>query len=558
MPAFGIDLGTTNSVIAHLVDGQPRAIAIDGHLTVPSVVLYGEDGVQVGHGARNLALLHADRTIASVKRHMGRASAVHAAGKNLSPAQVSAEILGALKRGAEATTGETVKEVVITVPAYFDNDQRTATLQAAEIAGMSVLQLINEPTAASLVYEQLGDLSTEPHVVLVYDLGGGTFDVSVLDIFGDVREVKSTCGDTHLGGDDFDRLLVNHFCQHLLEKAKVDVRTDPVAMARLTRLAEETKIALSADAAVPVRAEFLTTSRGKPVHLEMQVRRSEFQALILPQLERTLELTRQALQDAKVAPEDLARICLVGGSTRIPLVRELLSAQYSAEIHEEIDPDLAVALGAALQAGLLAGEPVERILVDVTAHDLGVAVMDESSWRGDAFAPIIHRNTVLPTRRENEFYTAHDNQAQVLIEVFQGNSPFCSGNRLVGSFEFKLQPGPEGTVVTCALHYDTSGVVQVTVAQAGTSLQHSVEMRVASKGAEVETETVEVADAPEVSVASSAVLRKATELATRLEGKQLEQLNALMQAYMAQSDSGRDAAEEALLDFFVELDDANA
>ena len=564
MSTFGIDLGTTNSVISRLEQGRPQAIAIDGSPIVPSIVLYRDGHVTIGREARNLALLYPECTVSSVKRSMGRTAQIAVAGGTMAPEDVSADILRGLKRGAELATGGSVRDVVITVPAYFDESQRQATLKAADLAGLHVLRLLGEPTAASMVYDQVASADPEPHTVLVYDLGGGTFDVSVLDVMGDVREVKATNGDTHLGGDDFDRLLVGKFRQALQLDHGVDVRGDPVAMARLQRLAEETKIALSSEISVPVHAEFVAEKRGKPVHLDLVVHRTDFDHLVRPHLERTVAMAREAVTAAGLQPVDIARICLVGGSTRIPLVRELLAEAFAAPVHEEIDVDLAVSLGAALQAGLLGGEPVDRILVDVTAHDLGVSVAGEDDgWRrdGDQFAAVIHRNTVLPTRRTREFYTVMADQPRVNVEVYQGNAPTCANNRLVGRFDFPLKPAPEGSPVRVVFEYDLDGLVRVTVAQvdgdvevkSGKGKAKTVALRIADAAPAAAEAGTDDVDEPALPV--TAIVRKAEQLCERLEGPALARLDALLQAYQAARGDARVAAEEALLDFFVELDD---
>ncbi len=331
--AFGIDLGTTNSVIAHLVDGRPVAVPIEGSPIVPSVVLYEGERTVVGREARNLELQRPEACVRSVKRKMGTDHRYALAGRELTPQQISADILSALKLGAEKATGLPVRDVVITVPAYFDDAQRRATLEAGERAGLHVLRLLNEPTSASLVYDRLlapGDAGTEvPEILLVYDLGGGTFDVSVLEVFQGVREVRATLGNTHLGGDDFDEKLLQLFLDELKSRQGVDPREDVRAMARLRRLAEETKIRLSADIAVQVREEFLTTVEGRPVHLELEVRRRAFEELIEPLLESTVALARRASRRRGSRGKPLSRVCLVGGSTRIPRVRELLEEAVS-------------------------------------------------------------------------------------------------------------------------------------------------------------------------------------------------------------------------------------
>lgn len=547
---FGIDLGTTNSVIAHLVEGRPVAVPIGSSCIVPSVVLYEEDRVIVGREARNLELLRPERCIRSVKRRMGTAHRYPIAGRELSPEQVSADILSALKQGAERATGLSVRDVVITVPAYFDDAQRRATLEAGERAGLRVLRLLNEPTSASLLYEHVlppeASGATAPEILLVYDLGGGTFDVSVLEVFHGVREVRSTAGNTHLGGDDFDDKLLQRFLEEL-KKQGVDPREDVRAMARLRQLAEETKIRLSADISVQVREEFLTHAQGRPIHLELEVRRRDFEALIAPLLESTVALTRQALAEARLDGQSLSRICLVGGSTRIPRVRQLLEEAFQVDIHEEVDPDLAVGLGAAIQAGMLAGEPVGRILVDVASHSLGMRVLgEEDEWREepDTFAPVLRRNTVLPSAKVEEFYTVVPRQKRVKVEVFQGESRRASENMRVGSFDFPLEPRPAHSPVRVEFAYDLNGVVKVSISQPGTDNAKTVALSVADAGKATATPVR----------ALSAVERKGRDLLERLPPEQRAVLEGLLGQYAQAQGAARERAEEALLDFFLSLE----
>jgi molecular chaperone DnaK len=547
---FGIDLGTTNSVIAHLVEGRPVAVPMGGSCIVPSVVLYEDDRVVVGREARNLELLRPDRCVRSVKRKMGTTHRYFIAGRELSPEEVSAEILSALKQGAEKATGLPVHDVVITVPAYFDDAQRRATLEAGARAGLHVLRLLNEPTSASLLYEHVlppeASGTTQPEILLVYDLGGGTFDVSVLEVLHGVREVRSTAGNTHLGGDDFDDKLLQRFLDEL-NKQGVDPREDVRAMARLRQLAEETKISLSADISVHVREEFLTQAQGQPIHLELEVRRRDFEALIAPLLESTVALTRQALAEARLEGQSLSRICLVGGSTRIPRVRQLLEEAFKVDLHEEVDPDLAVGLGAAVQAGMLAGEPVGRILVDVASHSLGVRVIgeeDELRDEPDTFAPVLRRNTVLPAAKVEEFYTLVPGQRRVTVEVFQGESRRASENMRVGAFDFPLEPRPANSPIRVEFAYDLNGVVKVSVSQPGTANAKTVALSVADVG----KATAAPAQAP------SAVERKGRELLERLPPEQRAGLERLLSQYTQAQGAERERAEEALLDFFLSLE----
>lgn len=547
MSAFGIDLGTTNSSISRIVDGRPVALSVDGYPLLPSVVLYRDGGVTVGREARNLELQWPEHTLRSVKRKMGTGHRWTVAGREVGPEEASAEILAALKRGAEAATGETVRDVVITVPAYFDDAQRRATLKAGDLAGLNVLRLLNEPTGASLVYDQVRQTTAQPEIVMVYDLGGGTFDVSVLEVFEGVREVRATAGNTHLGGDDFDTALVRFFADRLKAEAHVDPLGDAHARVRLARVAEATKIRLSAETEVDVAEEFLLADdKGKPVHLRLQVTRRQLEEAIAPLLGSTIDLCRQALAEARLTGgQQLARILLVGGSTRLPMVRRLLREAFpDAPVHEEVDPDLAVALGASVQAGLLRGIALERILVDVTAHSLGMCVLSEADdfrEKPDTYAPILHRNTVLPAVRAEEFYTLFDDQPGVTVDVYQGEAPRASQNNHIGSFRFPLQPAPAGCPVRVEFAYDLNGVVRVSIAQSGTDNAKTVALSVADTGVPVSS--------------VDALERRVGALLDRIAGEDKPALEAALAAWRVAQGERRQAAEDALIDLLLFLED---
>lgn len=569
-PCFGIDLGTTNSVIAHLVDGRPCAIPIDGHLTMPSLVLYQSGRTVVGREARNLELQYPELTVRSVKRKMGQSHRYMLGGRERLPEEISADILGALKRGAEAATGAEVKDVVITVPAYFDDAQRRATLRAGERAGLHVLRLLNEPTSASLIYDRVASASdagaaqedrqaAEPEIVLVYDLGGGTFDVSVLEVMGEVREVRATTGNTHLGGDDFDEQLVRLFLDELKRLHGIDPRGDPRAMARLRRVAEDTKIQLSRDTQVLVREEFLAAQGGRPVHLEVEVTRRRFETLIEPLLRSTLTLAQHALDDARLGPQALSRICLVGGSTRIPLVRQFLAETFEVDIHEEVDPDLAVGLGAALEAGLLTGAPVERLLVDVASHSLGVRALgpDDDPYvdKADTFVPVLRRNTVLPAQRTEELYTVQDGQREILVTVYQGEAAHASQNTRIGEFMFPLVSCPSHSPVRVEFSYDLNGVVNVAVSQPGTRNAKAVALIVPDASG---TSAGGVGRQGGGGTPPTALERKVRALVADPEADldidERQEIEALLEQYRTQTGEGRLYAEEALLDLLIYQD----
>jgi molecular chaperone DnaK len=558
MTSFGIDLGTTNSVIAQLVDGVPRAIPVDGDPIVPSTVLYAPDGrVVVGREARNLALLHPDRAVRSVKRRMGQPESIRLGDRDVTPEQVSAEILRTLAAAAAAETGEQVRDVVITVPAYFNDAQRRATLAAGELAGLHVLRLLNEPTAASLVYEHVGaEAADSSELMLVYDLGGGTFDVSVLEVFEDVREVRATTGDTQLGGDDFDAALVERLLDELREH-DVD-ELDAAGMARLARAAETAKINLSSALEVEVHEEFIASVDGEPVHLRCTITRREFESLITTLLTNTVELARRAIDDAALRPDErIARICLVGGSTRIPLVRSLLADAFESDVHEEIDVDLAVGLGATIQAGMLSGQECGRVLVDVASHTLGLRVFGEDDdlrldGEPDSFAPLLRRNTALPAERTEEFYTMVHDQEGVRVDIFQGEGRRCSDNVPVGGFDFELEPAPAQTPVRFRIAYDLDGIVRVTASQAS-GREKTVALELPDASRDTGSRPGQPSAASEAEP-PSAVLRRANRLLATVEGRAHARLHELIDAWHASGPARRSEIEDELLDLFLEIE----
>ena len=555
---IGIDLGTTNSVITYLKDGRPIPIAIDGDAIVPSVVYVDKQGkFRVGREARNLQLSEPERTVRSVKRKMGLDHRYEIDGRSLSPEEISAAILSALKAGAEQALGQPISDAIVTVPAYFDDAQRRATLRAGELAHLNVLRLLNEPTSASLVYDQVRQAQADAEVVVVFDLGGGTFDVSVLDVAGSIREVRATAGNTALGGDDFDDRLLQLFLDDLKAKHGVDPREDARAMAKLRRLAEDTKIKLSLETQVEVREEFLTSVAGTPIHLQLVVTRRQFEDLIRTLLESTIELSRKALVDAKVEVGQIGRICLVGGSTRIPLVRSLLEEAFNAPIHEDVDPDLAVGLGASLQAGLLRGAAVERILVDVSAHSLGMRVIGQDDALGDlpdTFAPVLRRNTVLPAQRAEEFYTVFPDQEKLEVEVFQGEARLCSQNTRVGSFIFNLAPVPAHSPVRVEFAYDLNGVIRVEVSQPGKDNAKVVALKVADAGKKAQRKkTPAAARGAPTSRADSAILKKARAISLSLTEAERQKVDGLLARLEAAVDAKeQESVEDELLDVFLE------
>jgi len=472
----GIDLGTTNSEIAYVQDGQPHVIPDDrGELMLPSFVGLAEDGrLLVGHAARNQWMLAPERTIKSIKRRMGEDIKVRLGEQEYTPQEISAMILRTLRDRAVRYLGCEVRKAVITVPAYFNDAQRQATREAGELAGWEVVRILNEPTAASLTYEtEQQDLKR----LLVYDLGGGTFDVSIVQVQEGVVEVLSSHGDTHLGGDDFEQLLAEHIMQRFQAEHQVDLHALPVARARILRAAEEAKKQLSFAPFALVQEEYIADQDGKPLHLTCEIVRSEFEAVITPLLDKTITCVGQALDDAHVRPAQLDKVLLVGGSTRSPLVAQLLEERLQQPAHQEVHPDLCVALGAAVQAGMIAGQDVGPVLVDITPHSLGIRCLGEvHGLPSDAmFSAIIPRNTSLPASRSQLYHTVFDRQEAVNIEVYQGEQEDVHLNTLVGEFTIEgLAPVTAGNEVLVHMHLTLDGILQVTATEKRTGLQRQV------------------------------------------------------------------------------------
>jgi len=454
-PIVGIDLGTTYSAAAIVQDGQPRLLARDGERLLPSVVGLSPQGQWlVGTPARNQFVFAPESTVRSVKRMMGSAERITLGGYTLTPPQISAFILHEIKSIAEANLRCSVRRAVITVPAYFSDAQRQATRDAGEIAGLEVVRMINEPTAAALAY---GLNRAEDQLVLVYDLGGGTFDCSLIELVAGVVEVRASHGDTWLGGDDFDLRLAEHIARIFANRHGVDLRRDHHAMARLTRAAERAKIELSEHPFAWIREEFLAESGGKPLHLEYEISRREFEELIRDLLQRTLDSVDRVLQDTGLSPRDLNRILLVGGSTRIPLVWQMLTEHTGIEPQMAIHPEEAVALGAAVQAAIIAGQPIDAVLVDVTPFSLGIEIATQvgDALVPDIYRPIIRRNTAIPCTHEEVFRTVYPGQDTVEIAVYQGEHPVASQNRLLGRFRIEgLQPEAPGEPARVTVRFD--------------------------------------------------------------------------------------------------------
>ena len=468
--AVGIDLGTTNSVVAVLEGGEPTVIAnTEGSRTTPSVVAFAKDGeVLVGEVAKRQAITNPERTIRSVKRDIGSSWNISIDDKSYNSQEISARTLMKLKRDAESYLGDTVTEAVITVPAYFDDAQRTATQEAGKVAGLEVLRIINEPTAAALAYGL--DKGGEDETILVFDLGGGTFDVSVLEIGDGVFEVKSTSGDTELGGDDWDERVIQWLVDSFNNDHGVDLSKDNMAAQRLKEAAEKAKIELSASQSTQINLPFITATDAGPLHMDYSFSRSKFQELTEDLLERCRKPFEQAIKDANLAKSDIDHVIMVGGSTRMPAVSELVQSMTGKEPNKSVNPDEVVAVGAAIQAGVLRGEVKDVLLLDVTPLSLGIET------KGGVMTKLIERNTTIPTRRTEVFTTADDNQPSVEIHVLQGEREMSQFNKTLGKFQLvDLPPAPRGVPqIEVTFDIDANGIVHVSAKDRATGKEQSI------------------------------------------------------------------------------------
>ena len=548
--AVGIDLGTTNSVISVLDGGDPTVIAnAEGGRTTPSVVSFKDEEVLVGEAAKRQAITNPDQTVRSVKRHMGTDWSIDISGKTYTAQEISARILMKLKRDAESFLGDKVTDAVITVPAYFNDSQRQATKEAGQIAGLNVLRIINEPTAASLAY---GLDKAEDETILVFDLGGGTFDVSVLEIGDGVFEVKATSGDTKLGGDDWDEVLIDHLVTTFKNDHGVDLSKDRMAMQRLKEAAEKAKIELSSVAETEVNLPFITATDAGPLHLQQKVTRSEFEKLSSDLLKRTRGPFEQAIKDAGIPIEDIDHVVLVGGSTRMPAVQALVKELTGKDPHKGVNPDEVVAAGAAIQAGVLKGDVKDILLLDVTPLTLGIET------KGGVMTRMIERNTTIPTKRSEIFTTAENNQPEVEIHVLQGERTMSADNKSLGKFRLTgIPPAPMGVPqIEVTFDIDANGIVHVNAKDLATSKEQAMTI---TGGSALEKDQIDqmIQDA-EKYAEEDAKRREAVE--TKNQADQLiHQTETLLEEQGEQmTDEERQDVESALTELKANVEDESA
>ncbi|WAR44130.1 Hsp70 family protein [Methylomonas rapida] len=556
---IGIDLGTTNSEVAIVENGKVSVIADAGKKILPSVVGIADNGdILVGETARNQYLIYPERTVKSIKRLMGQDTHVVMAGQNYTPQEISAIILKRLKAVAENYVGQAIRKAVITVPAYFSDAQRQATREAGEIAGLDVVRMVNEPTAAALVY---GTGKDEAKRMLVYDLGGGTFDVSVVNVQGGVVEVLSSHGDNHLGGDDFDQLIVEHIQSRIREKHGIEIDAHSKAMARITRAAEKAKLVLSDEPFVQIEEEYLLEHEGAPIHLTLELARSTYEDMIEDYINATMDATHIALKGAKLTASDIDEIILVGGSTRTPCIRERLFDEFGFEPHGEVDPDLCVAMGAAMQAAMIGGQEIGTVLVDVTPYTYGTSALGylDGMPYPFQFVPIIHKNSVLPARKSEAFMTFQDGQREVKVRIFQGEDPDALNNVEIGEFMVEdLLDVPAGNIITLTLDLDLNGILHVSAREKASGKEKAITISNAISRFETEelsaakqrigglfgeSESEGEARAPESALAAEArkLIKKAESLFETVSTEDKEDLVDLIETITNCLESGDDA-----------------
>ena len=533
---IGIDLGTTNSCVAVMEGGEPTVIAnAEGARTTPSVVAFAKNGERlVGQVAKRQAVTNPERTIISIKRDMGTDRKIVIDGKTLTPPEISAMILQKLKADAESYLGETVTKAVITVPAYFSDSQRQATKDAGRIAGLEVERIINEPTAAALAY---GLDKGDAHKILVYDLGGGTFDVSLMEVGDGVFEVLATGGDTHLGGDDFDNRLIDYIASEFQKENGIDLKQDRMALQRLKEAAEKAKIELSGLMSVNVNLPFITADATGPKHLDVTISRAKFNELTADLVDRTIVPLTQALKDAGLTAKDIDKVILVGGSTRIPAVQEAVQRVTGKEPYKGINPDECVAIGAAIQGGVLGGDVKDVVLLDVTPLSLGIETL------GGVFTKLIERNTTIPVKQTQVFSTAADGQTSVDVHVLQGEREFAADNKTLGRFQLSgIAPAPRGVPqIEVTFDIDANGIVHVSAKDKGTGKEQSISITASSNMSEDEIK--KAVNEAEQFAAEDKKRKEAVEV-----NNQCDQLIYQSEKTLKELDSKLDAADKAAIE----------
>ncbi len=570
---YGIDLGTTNSVIARLEQGKTEIIPIENSNLVPSVVSFQEDEILVGQRARNRAMLSPEVTVQSAKREMGSGHIYHLQNLECSPEEVSSHILKYLATEAGRSMGTEIKRVVITVPAYFSDAQRRDTVKAGQLAGLHVERIINEPTAAALFYDQLNMIQSRENGeenLLVYDLGGGTFDVSVLRV-GEITEVLASTGNVHLGGDDFDQKIMDWCLEHIKTEHHQDLHYHPPALARIKDAAEKAKIELSTKTHAFIEESFLPNPSEQTLHLNLELDRIDFENMISEYLQATRKEVQKGIQEAGLDYKDIDRVIPVGGCTRIPAVISLLEDLFGSARMPTIDPDLCVARGAAIQGGIILGSHVDQILVDITAHTLSTeALVGMTNFKKEC-VPIIPRNTQIPVVRAKEFFTIAPSQEKILVNVYQGESFEPEENTLIGSMDLALAPSPDNSPIIIEFSYDLNGIIRVKAEQKGYSRKREVDLDVSLKNqiqvdldTEEENEPEDLPETNEDTTQSEVqitnyILHKARQKESDLpEGTEKEYLQTLIQDYAqalgSDDEDWVDRAEDSLVDYLDELD----